>query len=90
MPGSIGGWTGVKSSPGHCAFSAWPGVLGLGITFVSWGLLLFSTRVAMGSAASVQRAFADSHIEPETDVHHRRLVKPFSFKRPGVQRIQHV
>lgn len=85
------------------AFDAWPGLLGLAITVVSWvGLCLAQLR-AVKAAGVVESALSEglgtgyrSGIAPELAerladrIDWRRVVSPFPMRRPGVDRIRNI
>lgn len=85
------------------AFQAWPGVLGLCLTLVSWAGLLVSQRQAARAGdvceAALTRAFGPDYFEripPEMRKHlhqgvnWRRLLRPFRIRRKSVERIRDV
>lgn len=70
-----------------------PGVLGLALTFVSWGLLLACHVRALGAAGEV-RALAAEHgldlvAQPQVSVVHG-LRHPFRMRRPGVRWLRNI
>ncbi len=74
------------------AFDAWPGVVGLGLSFVSAGLLIACQLRSLGARAEVA-ALASAHgLEVELDdvspTH--GLLHPFRMKREGVRAIRNV
>ncbi len=76
------------------ALGAWPGVLGLGITFASWVGLFALHRRGMNAAASFERALRDGLGEAYRDVPLlpeqaplRQWVRPFRMRVPEVERI---
>ena len=74
------------------ALDAWPGVLGLGITFASWGLLIAAHLRSQNAKAEVA-ALAEAHgLAPElNDVSSTHgFWRPFRMKRPGVKKIKDV
>jgi acetyl esterase/lipase len=88
---------------GFGAFSAWPGVLGLGITLTSWAGLLFcqlqAARAGASCEAALRRAFGDDYlqeIEPglreslSSGIDWWQVARPFPIRRPGVERIRDV
>ncbi len=74
------------------ALDAWPGVVGLGLTFVSWGLLVGCQLRSLGARGEVAALAAAHALEIELDdvspVH--GLLHPFRMKRPGVRVIRDV
>ena len=72
------------------ALESGAGVLGLAITFVSWGCLLTAHGRALAAGARTASALAESGIEPESQVSLAALVNPFAFRRAGVERIRNV
>jgi acetyl esterase/lipase len=72
------------------ALAAWPGILGLGLTFVSWACLFAAHSRAVASAPSLRRAIAEYDLEIDPHVSLRDLVRPFRMRRPGTERIANV
>ena len=85
------------------AFESWPGLLGLGISVVSWGALLWCQRLAAQAKTvceqALTRVFGDDYfqkIRPElrarlsNEVDWRRIARPFKIRRKGVERIRNV
>jgi len=83
------------------AFESWPGLLGLGISVVSWGALLWCQRLAAQAKTvceqALTRVFGDDYfqkIRPElrarlsNEVDWRRIARPFKIRRKGVERIR--
>ncbi len=76
------------------ALDAWPGRLGLAITFASWGALALFHRRA-GGAGGVFDAALRAHCSDDapwasTRIPFRRIARPFTFRRDGVERIADV
>jgi len=68
-----------------------PGVAGLALTFVSWGLLLASHLRGLGAAYETRAALAPLSLAPESDVSPvHGLRHPFRMQRPGVEWIRDV
>lgn len=72
------------------ALQAWPGLLGLGLTFVSWAGLLLAHHRALQAAPTTRLTMGEHGLEPETEVIASRLVNPFKFGRPGVTRVSNI
>lgn len=85
------------------AFEAWPGWLGLGITFASWGALVASLLQAAQTRGVCEQALADgfgadyftrirpelrSHLSNETDW--LRVLRPFPIRRKGIEAIRDI
>ena len=66
------------------------GVIGLGVTFVSWGCLLAAHGRALAAATETSQALAAVGLEPESKLSVAELVNPFRFRRPGVERVKDV
>jgi len=67
------------------------GLLGLALTFVSWGLLLASHLRGVRAGGEGGRALAPLGIAPEADVSPvHGLAAPFRMRRPGVEKIRDV
>jgi acetyl esterase/lipase len=85
------------------ALSAWPGLVGLGISLASWAGLLRCWRVAQGAEAVVDQALTATLGEAYRDailpeiaakfapaVEWRDLVLPFPMRHPDVERIRNI
>jgi acetyl esterase/lipase len=85
------------------AFDAWPGRLGLLITFASWAGLVLVQRQAHAAEGVLENALVSAlgpayraQIEPSLRaklshrVDWRRVLRPFPIRRPGVEVVQHV
>ena len=83
------------------AFQAWPGLVGLGITGLSWAALLLGQRQAARAKTVCEEALTKvfggdyfQRIRPEyrkhlsNEVDWRRLARPFKIRRKGVERIK--
>lgn len=66
------------------------GVLGLAVTFVSWGCLLTAHGRALAAGPQTAAALAESGLEPESQLSLSALINPFAFRRPGVERIRNI
>ena len=74
------------------ALDRWPGVVGLALTFVSWGFLVATHLRSQGARAEVS-ALARAHgLEPELDEvsPFHGLLHPFRMRKEGVRRIKDV
>jgi acetyl esterase/lipase len=85
------------------AMESWPGLLGLGISVLSWGALLASQRQAARARQvceeALTRVFGPDYfqrIRPEFRVHlsdeidWKRIARPFKLRRKGVERIRNI
>ena len=86
------------------ALSAWPGWLGLGITFASWAGLVHALRTARGTPALLASSLADAlgpdwadRVHPEVAKRHAappsprvQRVNPFAFRDPEVRVVRDV
>lgn len=72
------------------ALEAWPGLLGLGITFGSWAGLLLAHHRALQAAPATRLTMGEHGLEPADEVIPSRLVNPFKFGRPGVTRVRNI
>lgn len=73
------------------ALGAWPGWVGLVVTFASWVALFIFYQRAGNSGAVFDAAFhhdlADGILPPNHAVPFRRIARPFKFRVRGVERI---
>lgn len=72
-------------------FDARPGQVGLGLTFVSWGLLVAAHLRGMRAGREISAALASiglEHDEPVSAFH--GFPNPFSFKHPEVQTLRNI
>jgi acetyl esterase/lipase len=85
------------------AFEAWPGRLGLVITFASWAGLLLAQRQAHAAEHVLEESLVSAlgadyrrEIEPSlaetlpSGIEWRRVLQPFPIRRPGVERVRDV
>jgi acetyl esterase/lipase len=79
------------------ALNAWPGVLGLAITLVSWTVLLaFQSRAGGAGAvfAEALRAGLDDGAHdakaPVEKIPFRRIARPFKMRKHGVDRVRNI
>jgi acetyl esterase/lipase len=85
------------------ALGAWPGVLGLAITAVSWAGLAYSLRIARGAEEVVEHALRDAlgpayreEIPPAVAerfapaIDWRQLLAPFPVRHPEVERLRDI
>lgn len=76
------------------ALDAWPGWLGLAITFVSWAVLaVFHRRAGVTGTVfddALREHCADDGAPPTAAVPFRRIARPFKFRHHGVERIRDV
>jgi acetyl esterase/lipase len=73
------------------ALTHWPGAVGLAITVVSWGGLLFAQRRSGGAAAVFADALRGSFAgedAPHAPVSVRQFARPFRMRRYEVERIR--
>ncbi len=98
-------WQAIVTALFHAlgAFGAWPGLVGLGLTGLSWAALLVSQRQAGRARAICEEALASvfgrdyfQRIRPElrqhlsNEIDWRRLLRPFKIRRKGVERIRDI
>jgi acetyl esterase/lipase len=76
------------------ALDAWPGVLALVITLASWAVLLGFQQRAGGTGdvfdAALREHLAERAGDPFAKVRFRRVVRPFKFRKHGVERIPNI
>ena len=76
------------------ALDAWPGVLGLVVTLVSWAVLLVFHQRAGGAGAVFERALRAGLTEvpdaPVRKVPFRRVARPFKMRKRGVERVRNI
>ncbi|MCP4003446.1 MAG: alpha/beta hydrolase [bacterium] len=78
---------------GFVAFGAleqWQGVLGLVITFASWGALLIAHRRAGHAGPILSQVLDDPEFQPLPKIPVSRLTNPFSMKLPGVEHVRDI
>jgi acetyl esterase/lipase len=74
------------------AFDAWPGIVGLGLSFGSAGLLIACQLRSLGARAEVE-ALANAHgldVELDDVGPAHGLLHPFRMRRPGVRAMRNV
>jgi acetyl esterase/lipase len=72
------------------ALGAWPGLLGLAITFASWGGLLYAHGHALRAYQVTRDTLAEHDLLPEGGVELRRLANPFRMRHPDVEQIRNL
>lgn len=72
------------------ALAAWPGIVGLALTFVSWGALLTVHARRLPSGAAVRAAFDGTGPQSAHALPLSRLVLPFRFAHTEVERVRNV
>lgn len=72
------------------AFEAWPGLLGLAITFASWAGLLAVHFKALQADRATSRVLAEGNLEALDPVSPVHGLRPFRMKRDGVETISNV
>jgi acetyl esterase/lipase len=76
------------------ALDAWPGVLALAITLVSWAALLAFQRGAGGAGgvfdAALREHLAERAGDPFAKVRFRAVARPFKFRKHQVDRIRNI
>ncbi len=72
------------------AFEAWPGLLGLAITFASWGGLLAVHAKALRAEASTRAALAEAGLTGDADVSPLHGLRPFAMKTIGVETVRNI
>ena len=74
------------------ALDAWSGIVGLALTFASWGLLIACQLRSLGARGEVAALAAAHDLELELDdvspIH--GFLHPFRMKRPGVRAIRNL
>ncbi len=70
------------------ALEAWPGILGLAITFVSWAGLLLAHARALRAGPAMSGTLAEAGLSPEAKIDNTRLLNPFRMRRASVERIR--
>jgi acetyl esterase/lipase len=76
------GWAG--------AFESWHGLLGLALTFVSWGLLIAGHARALDSRQTIAEVAREAGLEVDDDVAPMPALQPFRMRRPGVEWLRNI